>query len=123
MTDARHIPTIANSAIFHFCLQRNEMIQTSIETLIPINQVPVHLEKITGKRPHIASIYRWIQKGIAGVQLETLIIGGTRLTSTEALDRFFQESTKAKESQKQKSRQSANSRYRSFEKQAENLGI
>ena len=72
------------------------MIETSIETLIPIKEVPAHLEKITGKLPHIASIYRWIQIGIAGIRLDTLIIGGTRLTSTEALDRFFQESTKAK---------------------------
>ena len=99
------------------------MIQTSIETLIPINQVPVHLEKLTGKRPHIASIYRWIQKGIAGVQLETLIIGGTRLTSTEALDRFFQESTKAKSKGKSSPKSRTTARLQAAESQAKKLGI
>lgn len=99
------------------------MIQASIETLIPVNQVPAHLEKLTGKRPHVVSIYRWIQRGVSGVRLEAISIGGGRYSSEQALDRFFQKVTKAKENQKQKSRQSATSRYHSFEKQAENLGI
>ena len=98
------------------------MIQMLSETLIPINQVPVHLEKITGNRPHIASTYRWMKHGIAGIRLETLFIGGTRFTSEQALGRFFQESTKAKEKQNQ-SRQLDDSRHRSFEAQAEKLGI
>lgn len=32
---------------------------------------------------------RWIQRGVRGVVLETVIIGGRRLTSREALQRFF----------------------------------
>lgn len=32
---------------------------------------------------------RWIQRGVRGVVLETVIIGGRRLTSREAISRFF----------------------------------
>lgn len=98
------------------------MIQTSSENLLELSKVPQHLEKLAGKRPHIASIYRWTKHGIAGIRLETLIIGGTRFTSEQALDRFFQESTKAKEKQNQP-KESADSRRRAIEAQADQLGI
>lgn len=41
------------------------------------------------KRPHVATIYRWAQRGCRGVFLETIQVGGTRCTSVEALQRFF----------------------------------
>ena len=43
-----------------------------------------------GKRPHVATLYRWAQSGIRGVRLETLQVGGTMCTSLEALQRFFE---------------------------------
>lgn len=36
-----------------------------------------------------ATMARWIQRGVRGVKLETIAIGGRRLTSEEALSRFF----------------------------------
>ena len=42
-----------------------------------------------GKRPHVATLYRWAQRGFNGVTLETLQVGGTLCTSIEALQRFF----------------------------------
>jgi hypothetical protein len=42
-----------------------------------------------GKRPHVATLYRWAQRGHRGVVLETIQIGGTKCTSVEALQRFF----------------------------------
>jgi Protein of unknown function (DUF1580) len=42
-----------------------------------------------GKRLHISTVFRWAQKGLRGIQLETLQFGGTRVTSVEALQRFF----------------------------------
>ena len=36
-----------------------------------------------------ATMARWIQKGIKGVRLETLLIGGRRVTSREAIARFI----------------------------------
>lgn len=97
------------------------MICPSSDTLISLNQVPSHLENLTGKRPHLASIYRWLKTGIAGVRLESLIIGGTRVTSIEALERFFQASTEAKD--KQLSKPLANVRRNTIEAQAKKFGI
>ena len=42
-----------------------------------------------GKRPHVSCIYRWTTVGCRGVILESLQCGGTRVTSTDALARFF----------------------------------
>jgi len=36
-----------------------------------------------------ATMARWIQKGVKGVKLETLLIGGRRVTSREAICRFI----------------------------------
>ena len=42
-----------------------------------------------GKRPNVATLYRWAQVGCRGIRLETLCVGATRCTSMEALQRFF----------------------------------
>ncbi|MDB5344354.1 MAG: hypothetical protein JWP89_2731 [Schlesneria sp.] len=36
-----------------------------------------------------ATMARWIQRGVRGTRLETVLLGGRRLTSREALVRFF----------------------------------
>ena len=41
-------------------------------------------------RPHHSTVWRWAEKGINGVMLETLRIGTRRFTSTEALQRFLE---------------------------------
>ena len=46
-----------------------------------------------GKRPDIATIYRWASRGVRGVRLEAVQIGGTRCTSHEAVKRFLQKLT------------------------------
>ena len=42
-----------------------------------------------------STFYRWAFKGVKGVKLETVCIGGIRMTSREALERFFQATTRA----------------------------
>ena len=42
-----------------------------------------------GKRPNIATLYRWAQIGCRGIKLEVINIGATKCTSMEALQRFF----------------------------------
>lgn len=42
-----------------------------------------------------ATCWRWIQRGVRGVKLETVLIGGRRYTSEEALGRFFARTTAA----------------------------
>ena len=46
-----------------------------------------------GKRPHPATLFRWSTRGCRGVKLETIQCGGTRCTSVEALQRFFERCT------------------------------
>lgn len=39
---------------------------------------------------HVATIHRWRSRGLAGIQLETLRLGGKIVTSQQALTRFIQ---------------------------------
>ena len=51
--------------------------------------------KTTPCRPNVATLWRWRTKGIRGIRLETMMIGGRRVTSREALSRFFAATTAA----------------------------
>jgi Protein of unknown function (DUF1580) len=44
--------------------------------------------KLLPGRPHCATIARWASKGRNGVKLETVVIGGRRFTSLEAVERL-----------------------------------
>lgn len=46
-----------------------------------------------GKRPHVVTLFRWATVGVRGVVLETIQCGGTRCTSVEAIQRFFERCT------------------------------
>jgi Protein of unknown function (DUF1580) len=74
------------------------MIDISTETVLSPaearNRLPA---RRAGKRPDIATIYRWMQIGCRGIRLEFIVIGGTRCTSLEALQRFFDRLTEAAE--------------------------
>lgn len=45
--------------------------------------------------PSICTLWRWRLRGVRGVKLETLAIGGRRYTSAEALERFIERTTAA----------------------------
>lgn len=65
------------------------MISLTEETLIPLRDVPAHLPpRPGGKRIHVSAVYRWTQRGVQGIRLETIRVGGTTYTSVEALQRF-----------------------------------
>lgn len=72
------------------------MIDTTIEQAIPLSvaarQVP---NRNGGRGICAATIWRWAQRGLKGVRLETVMVGGLRMTSVEALGRFFAASTAA----------------------------
>jgi hypothetical protein len=42
-----------------------------------------------------STLWRWHVRGVRGVRLETLLVGGLRFTSNEAIKRFFERSTAA----------------------------
>lgn len=48
-----------------------------------------------GKRVHVSCLFRWCSTGCRGIRLEYVQIGGTRCTSREALQRFFDKLTAA----------------------------
>lgn len=55
------------------------------EDTIRLNQVPSELPE----RINISTVWRWTQLGVRGVKLETVTIGGKKLTSRQALSRFI----------------------------------
>ncbi len=65
------------------------MIDITCEQLVSIRDIPRHLpRRPSGKRVHISACYRWLSRGVSGVKLEAIRIGGTTYTSVEALQRF-----------------------------------
>ncbi len=65
------------------------MIDLTREHLVPVREIPRFLPcRTSGKRVHISACYRWLSRGIRGVKLEAIRIGGTTYTSVEALQRF-----------------------------------
>lgn len=66
-------------------------------TLIAISDVPSFLPAKQGRRLHISAVYRWMQKGIKGIKLDYVTIGGTRFTSPEALQKFAEQITKVRD--------------------------
>ncbi len=65
------------------------------EKLIPFREVPAWCKEHVGKRIHPSTIHRWRLRGTRSVKLETLLVGGARYTSAEALARFFARTTAA----------------------------
>lgn len=67
------------------------IIDLNHETLLSVAEVPRRLpSRPGGRRVHISAVYRWIRRGVRGVRLEAIRVGGTMYTSVEALERFAQ---------------------------------
>lgn len=59
------------------------------EELIGIEEVSQYVPKKNGKRLHLATAYRWVNRGINGIRLESVLCGRRMCTSREAIRRFF----------------------------------
>ena len=66
------------------------------ESLLALSELPKYLERRDGRRPSVATLYRWISRGLNGVQLEVLYRAGRPYSSVEALRRFDEAVTVAK---------------------------
>lgn len=65
------------------------MIDLQTETVVSLSEAAALLpRRRAGKRPHVATLYRWASRGCRGVVLETIQVGGTLCTSREAVQRF-----------------------------------
>ena len=51
--------------------------------------------KISPGRPHAGTVYRWHSRGVSGIKLQTIRIGGRRYTNRAWLEEFFEAVTRA----------------------------
>ena len=57
------------------------MIDINEEEVISLTQV----SKEYPGRPNASTVWRWHARGLHGIRLETIVLGGRRMTSREAL--------------------------------------
>ncbi len=55
------------------------------QELIPLREAA----SIIPTRPHIATIWRWIERGARGHKLESWLVGGQRFTTRDAIESFL----------------------------------
>ena len=66
------------------------MIDMATERIVSLTEATAILpRRRSGRKPNIATLYRWTTAGCRGIKLEYLQVGATRCTSHEALQRFF----------------------------------
>lgn len=53
------------------------------------------VERITGERPHAATLHRWATRGLKGVKLRTAYAGGHRRTTEQWVREFFEAVTES----------------------------
>ena len=72
------------------------MIDIQRETVVTPAKATIYCpEHRAGVRPNLATIYRWMQHGVGGIKLESIVVGATPCTSVQALQRFFDRLTAA----------------------------
>jgi hypothetical protein len=66
------------------------MIDIATEKLITLSEAAGYIPpRRKGRRTHTGTIYRWAARGLRGVRLETIRVGGSLCTSPEKLQLFF----------------------------------
>ena len=78
------------------------MIDVEHERLMTLKQAAAYLPN----RPNVSTIFRWIQRGCRNVRLRSVLLGGVRHTSAEALQTFFAEVTAAADGERMQPRTS-----------------
>src|SRR5262245_3868079 len=67
------------------------LIDATTASVISLADATNELSRLrAGRKAHVSCLYRWSTSGLQGVVLETIQVGGTRCTSREALQRFFE---------------------------------
>jgi hypothetical protein len=65
-------------------------IDITAEQLIPLSEAADRIpRRRRGRKTAVSTLYRWADKGVRGVVLETLQCGGSLCTSMPALQRYF----------------------------------
>ena len=61
-----------------------------------LSPIPALFEEVTGRRPNLSTCWRWSTKGARGIRLETIIVGGKRLTTREMVEAFIKATTESR---------------------------
>ena len=70
------------------------MIDIDKESLVTLADAAKSLPRATrGKPVHVKTVARWALAGLHGIVLDTVMVGGRRMTSVQACKRFFHELT------------------------------
>jgi len=112
------MPTVA---IHRSQLKGVAMIDVTNEGLLTLSEAA----RMLPGRVHVSTLHRWRLRGVQGVHLDTAVVGGRRYTSREALARFSEAVTAARDGSPIPIR-SAASRERAIrrsEKELEEAGI
>ena len=66
------------------------MIDPSTDQLITLNEARALVPAVNGRRVDLSTVYRWVQRGARGVVLESIEVGGRRLTTARAVAAFLE---------------------------------
>jgi hypothetical protein len=75
------------------------------ENLLTIDEAIEFVKSLNRIGCHRQSIQRWFFRGVHGVRLERVLVGGRAMTSREAVTRFFEASTLASDEKRRRSPQ------------------
>ena len=65
------------------------VIDPATETLVTLTRAADHYPAVNGRQPHASTVFRHALRGVDGVRLETIRVGGRLVTSIEAVARFI----------------------------------
>ncbi len=65
------------------------MIDAMSDDVMPLSAAARLVPSTRGGRVNPSTVWRWATRGIRGVRLETVKVGGAAMTSKAALNRFF----------------------------------
>lgn len=58
------------------------------ETLLTLADAAKELPRRGGRKIHMSTVWRWANRGLKGIKLESIQLGGSTWTSREALQRY-----------------------------------
>ena len=67
--------------------------KVDLKGLSPISSA---IEQVTGRRPNLSTCWRWSTKGIQNIRLETVVLGGKRMTTIAMVEAFIRSTTDAR---------------------------
>ena len=74
-------------------------IDVTRDNLIRFRDLPSWSKEHLGKRVHPSTFQRWRLRGVRGVKLASILVGGERYSSEESLQVFFAATTAAADGQ------------------------